>query len=261
MAGDWIKMRIELQTHPKTVRIMSATQSDKFRVIGGLHAVWSVFDAHSEDGKLKGYTPDLMDQVIGWTGFARAMEAVGWLVYDGLETLAMPEFEEHNGKSGKRRAEDQKRKRESRKSVRNLSGEDADEKLTREEKRREEDTYTSPTDVDDSQPVTEQPEKRTIPVKEILSAYHEHLPMMPAVRMMTETRKKKLKARWLESEDRQNIDYWKRFFSYVAQSDFLTGRSEAWSGCDFEWLIESKNHVRIIEGRYENRKQHNGSGS
>lgn len=138
MAGDWIKLRIDLQSHPKVVRILSATRSDKFRVIGGLHAVWSVFDLHSEDGSLKGYTPEALDHVIGWDGFARAMEAVGWLLFDGLETLTLPEFGEHNGQSAKRRAEDQKRKRDSRKPVRILSANDADEKLTREEKRREE---------------------------------------------------------------------------------------------------------------------------
>lgn len=146
MAGDWIKMRIELQSHPKIVRILSATQSDKFRVIGGLHAAWSVFDTHSEDGKLHGYTPDLMDHVIGWPGFSGALVAVGWLVFDGAETLSMPEFVEHNGKSGKRRAEDQKRKRESRKCpqiVRNEAEEVADEKRTREEKRREDKNNTS----------------------------------------------------------------------------------------------------------------------
>ena len=85
MAGDWIKMRIDLQSHPKTVRIMSATGSDKFRVIGGLHAVWSVFDTHSGDGKLRGYTPELLDQIIGWQGFSRAMESVKWLEFDGID--------------------------------------------------------------------------------------------------------------------------------------------------------------------------------
>lgn len=141
MAGDWLKMRIDLNSHPKVVRILSATGTDKFRVIGGLHAVWSVFDQHSTDGVLAGYTPALMDHVIGWEGFCQAMVDVGWLEYDGAETLVMPEFSEHNGKSGKRRAEDQKRKRDSRnrpQSVRNLSADDEDTNRTREEKRREE---------------------------------------------------------------------------------------------------------------------------
>lgn len=153
MAGDWLKMRIDLQSHPKVVRIMSAmrphdvlSSTDKFRVIGGLHAVWSVFDTHSSDGELHGYTPEALDHIIGWHGFSNAMIAVDWLAVTINESLVMPEFSEHNGQSGKRRAEDQKRKREDRKcpqSVRNLSANEPDEKWTREEKRRE-DINTAP---------------------------------------------------------------------------------------------------------------------
>lgn len=141
MAGDWLKMRLDLQTHPKVVRILSATQSDKFRTIGGLHAVWSVFDTHSSDGRLPGYTPETLDHIIGWSGFSQAMIAVGWLESEVPDALVIPDFDEHNGKGGKRRAEDMKRKRDDRKSpqsVRNLSANEPDEKLTREEKRREE---------------------------------------------------------------------------------------------------------------------------
>ncbi len=143
VSSDWIKMRSSLQTHPKVVRILSATNADKFRVVGGLHAVWSVFDAHSVDGKLHGYTPVALDHVIGWPGFADAMIAVRWLLWDGEETLSLPEFGEHNGKSAKRRAEDTKRKREGRvadkppQRVRNLSADGADEKRTREREREE----------------------------------------------------------------------------------------------------------------------------
>jgi hypothetical protein len=142
MAGDWIKVRCDLQSHPKIVRILSATKSDKFRVIGGLHAVWSVFDAHSEDGVLHGYTPELMDHIIGWDGFSGAMIAVGWLGMGEGESLVMPEFGEHNGQSAKRRAEDQKRKRDSRKSVRILSEESPQESGL--EKRREEKNIKPP---------------------------------------------------------------------------------------------------------------------
>lgn len=132
-------MRVELQTHPKVVRILSAMRpqsvrsaTDKFWVIGGLHAVWCVFDTHSEDGVLVGYTPEALDHVIGLPGIAAAMMEVGWLEYDGAQTLVLPEFDEHNSQSAKRRAEDQKRKKAARKSdprpqsVRNLSANEED---------------------------------------------------------------------------------------------------------------------------------------
>lgn len=157
MAGDWIKMRVDLQTHPKVVRILSATRADKFRVIGGLHAVWSVFDTHSTDGNLIGYTPETLDHILGWEGFSAALIAVGWLESDE-ETLTLPEFTEHNGQSAKRRADDQKRKKDARKRpdyVRTDCGQDADKKRTREEKRREEEKHTSSSSSDDQQPERE----------------------------------------------------------------------------------------------------------
>ncbi|QYX54576.1 Pyocin large subunit-like protein [Pseudomonas sp. S07E 245] len=139
MAGDWIKMRVDLQTHPKVFRIVSALRADRLRVIGGLHVAWSIFDTHSADGVLHGYTADAMDAVIGWPGFTQAMIDVEWAAIDDDGSLVMPRFDEHNGASAKRRANDSERKRVSRKSdpVRNPSASGADKTRTREEKRRE----------------------------------------------------------------------------------------------------------------------------
>jgi hypothetical protein len=96
-------------------------------------AAWCLFDAHSVDGKLDGYTPEALDELIGWPGFARAMAAVDWLLV-GDHYLETPRFDCHNGKSAKRRATESDRKRD----VREMSASDADKKRTREEKRREE---------------------------------------------------------------------------------------------------------------------------
>lgn len=127
MAGDWIKMRVDLGTSPKVVRMASALHADRLRIVGGLHAVWCLFDVHSEEGKLYGYTTDALDEMIGFPGFSAAMISVCWL-HDSGEFLAIPRFYEHNGKSAKRRAMDTERKR----GVRNLSASDADKKRTRE---------------------------------------------------------------------------------------------------------------------------------
>lgn len=140
MAGDWIKMRIDLQTHPKVFRMVSALKADRLRIIGGLHIAWSIFDTHCDDGVLVGYTVDAMDAVVGWPGFTQAMIDVEWAGIQDDGSLVMPRFEEHNGASAKRRANDNERKRNDRKAknVRNVSASDADSLRTREEKRREE---------------------------------------------------------------------------------------------------------------------------
>ena len=139
MAGDWIKMRADLFTHPKVVRIASALKADTLRTVGGLMSVWCLFDAHSEDGHLDGYTPEVLDAHLRWDGFADAMIAVGWLEHDPENGLNLPRFDAHNGQSSKRRAQDADRKRE----VRKVSAPEADEKRTREEKRREEKNTSS----------------------------------------------------------------------------------------------------------------------
>lgn len=135
MAGDWIKMRADLHTHPKVVRMASALKADRLRIVGGLHSAWCLFDVHSVDGFLDGYSSETLDDLIGFPGFARAMMAVGWLEEDD-ESLVMPRFEAHNGQSAKRRAQDADRKREKRNVVKKSASE-ADKKRTREEKRRE----------------------------------------------------------------------------------------------------------------------------
>jgi hypothetical protein len=131
VAGDWIKMRMGLRTHPKVVRMSSALNADRFRVIGALHAVWSLADEHTEDGKLPGYSLSALDDSIGWTGFAKAMQDVEWVEVEE-KGLSLPRFDEHNGASAKRRAMEAERKRR----ARNPSAPDADKKRTREEKRR-----------------------------------------------------------------------------------------------------------------------------
>ena len=115
MAGDWIKMNKSLPRDPRVVRISSALKADRLRTVGGLLSAWCLFDEQTANGKLDGYTPELLDEIIGMTGLADAMMSVGWLEFDG-ESLQVPRFEEHNGQSAKRRAQDSSRKLSARKA-------------------------------------------------------------------------------------------------------------------------------------------------
>ena len=63
MASGWLKMRMDLQSHPKLsafVRNASERRRNANRQVPRYWwtaCVWSVFDTHSEDGRLYGYTP------------------------------------------------------------------------------------------------------------------------------------------------------------------------------------------------------------
>lgn len=156
MAGDWIKMRTNLRTHPKIVRMSSGLQCDALRVIGALWAVWSIADEHATiidgAGHLDGYSLDDLSAVIGFPGFAEALARVGWVAEceehatTGGKCLIFKDFETHNGASAKTRGLDAARKRAERKSSSVSSSsrkrpesvrENPDAIRTREEKRRE----------------------------------------------------------------------------------------------------------------------------
>lgn len=136
MAGEWIKMRLDLGTSPKVVRISSALKADRLRVIGGLHAVWCLFDVHSEDGRLDGYSLETLDDMIGFPGFGAAMVSVGWLA-EGVDFIEVPRFDEHGGQSAKKRAMETERKRVVRKVSAPKEDKTRDKSRTREEEEEE----------------------------------------------------------------------------------------------------------------------------
>jgi len=93
------------------------------------------------------------------------------------------------------------------------------------------------------------------PHQEIIALYHEALPACTAVREWTPARQALLRSRWAENEKRQTLDWWRRFFGYVAESEFLTGRGSCGPDrdpfvADLEWLVRPKNFVKVIEGKY-----------
>lgn len=143
MAGDWIKMRVNLWTHPKVSRLMKRTGVTRCNAIGALYGAWSVADQHAdEDGVIQMSSEDL-DDMLEVPGFCNALQSVGWLEAPSEETLQFVAYQEHNGSTAKQRAQSQKRVSKHRsKGVtqqRNSGNADVTPKRNqrREEKRRE----------------------------------------------------------------------------------------------------------------------------
>lgn len=284
MSTDWIKMRCDLRTHPKVVRMAGALGADKLRVVGALHAVWSIFDAHSADGILDGYTFKAIDIELGWKGFAQAMSDIGWLVDVNGRGLETPRFEEHNGQSAKRRAMETERKRLEREAEKaaadaakaatkagQASASDADKSVTREEKRREE-TKKNPSG---SRPLAEPPDQSapqpTIPCPygSIVDAYHRELPTLPKVRLRDgptwTTRQKAMRTFWgwvlssrksdgsRRAETAEQALVWiSGYFGRARDNDFVMGRRAPGPGhdnwrADFDFLLSPKGMKQVIE--------------
>lgn len=92
----------------------------------------------------------------------------------------------------------------------------------------------------------------------IIDLYHQLCPFGSQIREWTPARQQLLRTRWREKAQRQNLDWWQRFFEYVAGSDFLSGKATTPGRKPFqlglEWLLKSENFVKVIEGKYENER-------
>lgn len=93
------------------------------------------------------------------------------------------------------------------------------------------------------------------PHQEIIAAYHELLPACPSIREWTPARQKALRTRWAEDRSRQSVDYWRKLFAYIAESRFLTGRTQSNNGkppftASLDWIVKAENFAKIREGRY-----------
>jgi hypothetical protein len=102
MAGDWIPIRINLSTDPRTVAIAGRIRKHVLHTVGALSVVWGAANEHTTDGRLMGYTLDAIDAMVGIKGFAAAMEAVGWMFHDD-ESITVPDFDRYNSDGAKAR--------------------------------------------------------------------------------------------------------------------------------------------------------------
>jgi hypothetical protein len=103
MAGDWMKIDLELPDKPEVYSIASMLNISQNEVVGCLIKVWQWFDKHTTDGNAYGVTFALPDKLTGVTGFGEAMMFVGWLEQND-KTLTMPKFDRHTSHSAKKRA-------------------------------------------------------------------------------------------------------------------------------------------------------------
>jgi hypothetical protein len=129
MAGDWMKIELDLPDKPEVHYIAGAVNLTPACVVGHLIKVWAWFDKHTSDGNAHGVTFALVDRLTGVTGLGECMCLAGWLEQHD-KVLHMPKFDRHTSKSAKKRALTAKRQNTFRNDVVTHAA------LPREEKRR-----------------------------------------------------------------------------------------------------------------------------
>lgn len=113
MAGDWIKMRVDLGDDPSVIQMASQLDASEDEVVGKLHRLWSWADRHTTDGTAPAITARWVDRYVGCPGFADAMIKAAWISFSE-DGVVFPSFDRHNGESAKKRSEATIRQRLSR---------------------------------------------------------------------------------------------------------------------------------------------------
>lgn len=138
----------------------------------------------------------------------------------------------------------------------------------REEEIREEINQSS-TDVDEETGGAGSRTKSPIPNcphQKLIDLYAKHLPEMPYPAIWEGKNQNAMRSRWRwvltatkrggerhATDEASGIDWFERFFAYVAKSDFLTGRNEKFTSCDLGWLMKADKFSNVVSGNYEDK--------
>ncbi len=91
-------------------------------------------------------------------------------------------------------------------------------------------------------------EDRT-PYQKIVDLYHELCPSFSKVMVISENRKKHIKARW--EQHKGDIEVFKIIFQKSESSGFMKGDNDRNWKADFDWMMNETNMAKILEGKYD----------
>ena len=86
----------------------------------------------------------------------------------------------------------------------------------------------------------------------LAALWNQHSGELPKVRECGSARSKSARARW----DEKPIEgYWVEVITRMAKSDFCNGASKTGWRADFDFLIRPETHIKVLEGKYDDRKE------
>ncbi len=255
----WFRMYVDFLTDPKMIALAFEDQ----RHFIGLLALKS-------DGALDNdCDPDLMDRIVAqrlWIDHGIIRDVKKRLIASGLIDLSWQpvawDRRQFKSDSSKDRVRAFRERSKSKAVARN------DDETLQKRLCNAIDTDTD-TDKEEAKASLSASKLPACPHIEILSLFAKHLPELPQPKpeLWEGQRAKNLAARWkwclttkssktkqpYATDKASALDWFDRFFAYVAKSDFLTGRNGQWTGCDLAWLTKAENFAKVLQGNYENK--------
>lgn len=95
-----------------------------------------------------------------------------------------------------------------------------------------------------------------IPYAKVQKLYNDLCPKMTKCTVMSEARKKAIKARFASG---YKLEDFERLFNLAAQSFFLNGGNKRNFMANFDWLIRDANMAKVLDGNYVDRPNGNNS--
>ncbi len=109
-----------------------------------------------------------------------------------------------------------------------------------------------------SSDVVKMPTAAPTPFDEIITIFHNTCLSLPSVQVLTDKRKRLLRARWRADP---SLKTFRDLFRKSESSDYLSGRNGKWTSCNFDWLLKEDNFVKVLEGTYDNRAKGKGASN
>lgn len=184
---------------------------------------------------------------------------------DGKEYGLIDTFEKHQRLSGKELTEGEKFPSPINKTTVKQWGSAGEIPESQEGKGREEEGIEANASVA-GKPAVVAAAQPSCPADDLISLYHELMPLNPPVKVINDARRKAIRARWKEAalltcqpfgyDNRQDgILAWRRFFEVCSESEFLTGRASAMPGkppfvADIDFLFSPSGFAKCLENKY-----------
>lgn len=92
------------------------------------------------------------------------------------------------------------------------------------------------------------PKAMQVPYQKIVDLYHSCCPSFPRVTVLSEKRKKAIRARW---KTYKCLDAFMRLFRKAESSAFLKGSNNRNWSANFDWLISDGNMAKTLDGNYD----------
>ena len=263
----WIQVHQQLKDHRKLLAAADELEIEPPHMLGLLTSFWLWALDNAPSGSLVGISNRNIARAAQWNKepdtFVEAMKSAGFLDITEDGTLEIHDWYEYAGKLIDQREAEKQRSRRRRAAAaadrRTTAGQSEGQPTDKPENSQQEAGGI----LHQTTPEQTTPEKKDLPPKggesaavnysTIVGLYHQICTSYPKLRKLTDGRKRAIAARWKEYG--QDLNTFRELFEKAEASPFLKGRNDRNWTADFNWLMNSGNMAKVLEGKYTDNRQ------